>query len=158
MASDPYSIPNLLTALVVVYVIGEASQYSAESTGTWELLGKLYKWDSHLSRFTGDRRKPRAAEMILNAWQAYEKSYTEDLCTRPQRPEFLTRLEALLVASKGPVLDTDCQPPGNVPSPIMDADQLYGEAGDTAADNWAMGLAFDVDPTDVDWSFWSNWE
>ncbi|KAJ5604682.1 hypothetical protein N7510_009836 [Penicillium lagena] len=141
-----------------VYVIGDASRYGDGSEETWELLGKLYLTNSHLSNFADDRRKPRAADMILSVWQTYEKSFSESRHTKPQRPDFLKQLEALLMAGKVLAQNTDHQSLSSTQGPVMDASYLPEEAEKIPADYSPMNLTFDLDPTDIDWSFWSNWK
>ncbi|KAJ5306157.1 hypothetical protein N7508_005172 [Penicillium antarcticum] len=153
-----------------VYVISEASRYCEGTEETWDLLSRLYSANSHLRSFKDDKRKPRAAELILTAWQAYESSYAEHRQKKPQRPIFLSELETLLIADQAHVSDANVtlssSPRGTTANALRQEDSRFAEKPETrypdaekipAADS-ALNFMFDLDSNEIDWSFWRNWE
>lgn len=146
--------------LSVVYVISESSRYRDGCEDTWDLLEGLYTTNTHLSRFTDDRRKLRAAELIRTVWQAYESSYIERHQTKPQRPVFFSNMETLLNAGKRHASNTEDPLSSNTNLAANGDRNLLSGSFDEAngAEYPAMDSLLDLDLTDIDWSFWSNLE
>lgn len=133
---------------------------------TWELLSEIYHHDTYLSDFSEDPRKPRAAEMVLAAWKAYEVDCAKDVRhPQPQRPAFLTTLENLLAQRPSSQMETangDQQRPesGTVEyanHTIHDSGVARSQEGSALIEDDQMDANFDLVLSDIDWSFWSNW-
>lgn len=141
----------------------------------WNLLSEVYSTNSSLWTFEDDRRKPRAAELIIAAWKAQEARLLG--ATRPshnyQKPALVASLETMMLAG-GPVeVDTDDQTahdsndtgPGFPLRNQADHTTRSQNALESASDlENAANLSLDLDALfdpalgDIDWSFWGSWD
>lgn len=147
----------------MVYVITEASRRvaSPEADEIWELVSRLFSVNPDLSHFSDDRRKPRAAEMVLAAWTSYEQSSAANGMEKPERPSFLDSIEKLLNEGGLPA-DFESVPHG-VPhashqsgvQPTNNELPVFGD-GEAIDDN-IVNTLFNFDVNEIDWSFWSQW-
>jgi hypothetical protein len=143
---------------LVVYVINESSRCRDGSEDTWDLLDRLYTTNPHLSRFTDDRRKPRAAELIRTAWQAYENSYGERHQTTPRPPAFLAKLDILLDVGKSHAQNREFPLPSTPSLAAKNGEDVLPRSLDEDKVDYPMNPLLDLDLADIDWSFWSNLE
>lgn len=153
----------------MVYVITDASRRvaSPEADIIWGTVGRLFSLNPELSYLSDDRRKPRAAEMVLAAWTSFENSSIERGMDRPRRPDFLDDLEKLLLEG-GTHHESETVPSEvrNLPHPVSQGDMQNSETGaEPGFGDGNMNVNYNIvnnflnlDASEIDWSFWSQWE
>jgi hypothetical protein len=131
----------MLTYEIVMIVLVEASDTSdlSKAQELWNLIGSVYTNNADLLDLAEDRRRSHAAEQIVAAWNK-RPSRSEEL----RQPEFMQEMTRRLAALR---IDVDLateQPSDN------------GDFSNTALEEFDLGLEFDMDLGDIDWSFWSS--
>ena len=160
----------------VIYIIGEVwrQQSKTEVEKLWDLLGDLYAANTSLSDFSEDRRKFRAAELVVAAWksnalthQGHQSKKTQSqmqLYKPPLVGDLETKLAEQTEANKRPIGPTEeqrlrsVQPTSYERTMTTDkrAEPIVHD-GDLFSEDWLdLDTLLGQDLNEIDWSFWGS--
>ncbi|XWX01782.1 hypothetical protein V2A60_009811 [Cordyceps javanica] len=124
----------LITLLVDLPRLTDVSRIKA----SWMLLSELYGAASFLKDFSLDKRRLRAAELVLAAWKACASNVVVDGI---QRPGFITELETIVWQAK-------------VTDGVLPESQISEHTANVPDAQKTFSELLDLDFADIEWSYW----
>jgi hypothetical protein len=99
----------------------------------------VYACNADLLDLAGDRRRSHAAEQIVAAWTTLSCR-----SEKPKQPTFMHEVTRRLAALR---IDPDL---------VAQQQKDNEHVSNTVLEQFDLGLEFDMDLEDIDWSFWSS--